>query len=63
MSMKIGTKTYYILVLVRLVIFWNNFEMLLEVFIPNTPRNHCIIINIIIVIVFEKCSKWSDFSS
>ena len=26
----------------RLVIFWDNFEILLEVFIPNTPRNHCI---------------------
>ena len=26
----------------RLVIFWDNFEILLEVFIQNTPRNHCI---------------------
>ena len=24
------------------MIFWGNFEILLEVFIPNTPRNHCI---------------------
>ena len=24
------------------MIFWDNFEILLEVFIPNTPGNHCI---------------------
>ena len=26
----------------RLVIFWDNFELLLEVFILYTPRKHCI---------------------